>query len=142
MWDTIKDNINSFLGILFLGIPLIVTLWYERKNTKVKKKKRNLLLGVFAVIVGCILLTWLGVDQINRDSDDRKETKQEKINNEKREQTLTTEIEELKKTNAENGEFLKSLKDKFQIVKDSSNQPKKVIYNTHIEKADNVKIGG
>jgi len=142
MWDTIKDNINSFLGILFLGIPLLVTLWYERRNTKVKKKKRNLLVGFFAVIVGCILLAWLGVDKINRDKDDRKEAKQEKINNEKRELTLTTEIKELKKTNAENGEFLKSLKDKFQIVKDSSNQPKKVIYNTHIEKADNVKIGG
>ena len=140
-WDTTKDYMNSFLGILFLGLPLIGALLYERKKTIDKRKKKSLLGWIFAVILGCLFLTWLGVDKINRD---KKHAVAEEISaNESKEkiESLTTGVNKLDSIKKDYEEFMTNLKQQKHIERDSNNQPVQTIFNTNIKNAETVNIG-
>ena len=125
-WDTIKDYMNSFIGILILLIPIL--LMPEVRRSKFYK--------IFFVIAS-IFLFWLGTDKIKRDK------KTELLTN-KSKDSLNIQIRSLRddfsKYKQSENEFLIKLKTNFNIGRDSiKNSPIK--YNTTIEKARDVYIG-
>lgn len=124
--DLLKDGMNSFLGVLvmFLGLVFIPEIRRKRKY------------WVSTAIIALIMF-FLGVDKIGRDSSKEGEAANT-IN------SLNKNVENLTKARSIDSlifsEFEKKLEKKFDIVRDSlTNEPK--IYNTHIEKADKVEIG-
>lgn len=142
MWDTIKDYMYAFLGVLFLGIPLIGTLLAQRKKAKDRKTKRELSRWLLAVVVGCLFLIWLGYDKINRDQ--KKEESltvlNSNFNNATARLTHSDSLNAIltKKVDSSNA-FMKALKESFNIVKDANNKPVK--YETKINTARDVYIG-
>ena len=134
--DIFKDYMNALLGALLILIPLI------REVTKGQKKgKRKVTPYLIFLIVSFGLLVYFGIDKINRDAKEKRLADNSKRKSEERIDTLSNNIVELTQLNKDNLEFMKRLKDKFSIVKDSANEPRKIIYNTNIDKARDVYIG-
>jgi len=142
MWfDTLKDYMILILGIIFGTLELI------RSFINKKSKKYILILSA-----GIILLAVLGIDQINRNKKDKKDSDSkiqslvENIGSMQRTKTQDSlyKIEERKNRIIDsigNVKFRVELLQKFNI-KDSANYPvKNKNFNTSIGKARDVFIG-
>ena len=130
---------NSFVGILFLGIPLIIGVSFAIKQTIDNKRKRGLRRILIAIIVGCLLLTWLGIDKINRDDDkeDKFAEQREADAARRRTDSLNLDAATRKITLMSNhfSEFKKALETKHDIIEDpKTGQP--VLKNVNITTRD------
>jgi len=146
MWDIFKDYMNSFLGIIFLGVPLMGTLWYQRKSETERKKKRKLFTWICVIFFGCLILAGLGVDKINRDNaKDRLNTSETKkrnsiidsLSNNVSLLVSARKIDSLKSTNdsIRDVEFQNQLFKEFKITRDSiTNKPTIINKITNIDK--------
>lgn len=131
MWDLSKDYLNAFLGalVIFLSLFLIPEIRAKRKY-------------IAGIIILCCLLIWLGADKIARDN--RKDEAAE--NRRKSDSAAINRINAiLQADTAAFSDFKKKLEKDFHI-KDSGNTPVQIhnympVFNTHIEKAKEVKIG-
>jgi hypothetical protein len=127
MWDTIKDYMNSFIGIALLVLPIFFIPEVKKSNGY----------KIFITIASIILL-WLGCDSVGRNKikDNKIDTLSTNIN------TISKKLNDAnymlqKKTDSTN-QFIKALQDRFKIgIKNG--MPFQI--NTNIEKADNVYIG-
>jgi hypothetical protein len=140
--STFKDYMNSFIGIFFLVLPIY---W------EIKKKGKNYIRNVIILSILCVILFFLGLDKIHRD-------KAEKDKNDLRESSDSTTISQMgykishvdssmnnllsqyKKDTASFSEFVRNLQKVGYTRNPETNQP--TIYNTKIDRAENVKIGG
>ena len=135
MWDVSKDYLNALLGAAFLLTSIILI-------PEVRKKRKYIVFVIFGIVV----LTILGIDKINRDR--RKDIANEKKAKDDlaRINSLDSSLREInisyKSDTSRFSDFKKNLESDFHI-RDSANKPVPVqIYNTQINKAENVKIGG
>ncbi|MDP9230627.1 MAG: hypothetical protein M3O67_08145 [Bacteroidota bacterium] len=88
-----------------------------------------------------IILFFLGIDKVNRDKKEKKQTAIQKKSDDSTINNLSIEVKKLEKIKADYDEFSANLKAKLSIERDSNNQPKRVVYNTNIDKAGTVNIG-
>jgi hypothetical protein len=142
MWDIYKDYMIAFLGVLFLGIPLMGTLWNQRRKSIDRKKRKYLMAWLIAAFVGCVLLTWLGFDKVHRDNKQNQDNAFLNVNlKNTREQLAHSDSLNviLTKTIDSTNTFMRDLKTSFGIVKDANNKPVK--YETRINTARDVYIG-
>jgi hypothetical protein len=134
MWDLIKDNMNSFLGIALLILPFFFI-------PEIRKSRKYKIFFVFAFVI----LSWLGCDKIKRDRKSKSNYELDKSNNEtklgKVESILNTMAANYKSDTAKFSEFKNKLEANFHI-RDSANSPVQIKnYITNIKKADKVNIG-
>jgi|GEM_PF-3844807 len=129
--DIIKDYLNAFLGALAIFLSLVFI-------PEIRAKLKYIL----GVLVICSLLVWLGIDKIHRD--DRKDATAERKR--KEDSAVINRINSLLQADtARFSDFKRKLEKDFHI-KDSNNTPVQIhnykpTFNTHIDKAENVKIG-
>lgn len=134
MWDITKDYMNSFIGIAILLVPLI------REWIKSANRSKSY---ISFLVICCIGLLALGIDKINRDN------KKDSIN-EKRRSSDSTKLDAISNSYAKDTARFSDFKKKLEMdfhIKDSANAPVQIhyykpVYNTHINKADKVSIGG
>jgi len=138
MWDALKDCMNSFLG----AVALFLSLFFI---PEIRRKK----LFIFGVSILCAGLIWLGIDKISRDIQKDRNHEQQRQLDSLQIVSLKSDIKSLsesyKKDTTRFADFKKQLESDFHI-KDSGNIPVQIhnykpIFNTHINKADRVKIG-
>lgn len=135
-WDTIKDNMNSFIGAFLMLLGLIFI-------PEIRKSKKYRVI----IVILILLLCWLGYDKISRDDKLRNnnDAKIDSLNRNvkdiltkaERDSTLNANRDELDK------EFQEKLLKDFKIFRDSANNKPILVdkYTTNIEKARDVFIG-
>lgn len=134
---TFNDYMNALLGALLILIPLV----REVRKTPQKGKKKLTPYLLFLVVSFC-LLVYFGIDKINRDGKEKKFVEDSRKKSDKKIDSLSNHMVELTQINMDNIEFMRRLKEKFYIVRDSANEPRKIVFNTNIDKARDVYIGG
>jgi len=137
-WEQTKDYMNSLLGAAFLLISILAI-------PEIRKKLKYLI----PVIIGVILLAWLGIDKIRRDNRTQDKYAQKVTSDSIALAKLQAAQDELlnnyRNDTTRFGDFKKKLETRFGI-KDSANSPINIqnyrpIYNSNIKKADVVNIG-
>lgn len=135
-WDTIKDHMNSFIGAFFLALSIFFI-------PEIKKSKKYWI----PISVLIIFLVWLGIDKVNRDKHDKNENDKKlealskTLNN--IQAAKTTDSINTVKNDIKDAVFQERLFKEFKIMRDSvNNRPVQKNYNTTIDKARDVYIGG
>ena len=132
MWGLVQDYMSTLLGAFILLISIIFI-------PEIKKYRLK-------AIILCVILTALGVSKNYRDAAEKDKFEVRNKINDRMIVSLdsTTKIiaEGRKQDSLKFKEFADTLKAKFHIIRDSTNNlPRLINYNTHINKAETVNIG-
>jgi len=138
MWDFAQDVLSLFIGGIFLFLSLFFV-------PEIRQKRRN----VSVIIFLCVLTFLLAYSKLRRDNKkdeiSKNRMREDSITIHRLDSNLQTVLSNRKLDSSDFSEFKKKLERDFHI-RDSANNPVhirnyKPIFNTHIDKAENVKIG-
>ncbi|MGC4038669.1 MAG: hypothetical protein QM764_22085 [Chitinophagaceae bacterium] len=116
--DKIKDIVGSLLEILFLGIPLLVSVWQHRKKEQNPGKRKKMVYIFILIIAGCFYLGLIGINKVNQGAISRSqsERKIDSLNN-----TIRDIREYLHSDSIQNVKFDSILLSDYGIERDKTN---------------------